>query len=898
MQAPPTNMHAYRRSQVSDRDAWVEDLEGGSTSSSSQPAQSQPEAIVAFNDEDSAVDPFGNKHGVYRRKRGSELRASAQLNSESEHTHSSKSTIFNDKSMLAQFVDKWMQSHWPILLVSSLIFVVLSGAGIALFLVIAGAQEEEQRDNVMDVAKETGAWFAKELDFAILPLFSMAQFATELELFASLPDKIRSPGEPNALPFLPPAPNSTKVLRNVTGVCDQPDLIERFTDIAAAVKHNARMDGILHNIQLAPQGVICLLHPMNNTEDFKDGKSYLDNSGAWGIDLLHDPFHRYIARQSLAGEEIGIVGPRRLFQCPSCGMYFIVRLPVASPTHVINVDGNSYKKWGFTTALINWDALVERSQVHERFKLQGYEFRLTRTDRNYNDETGGYEEEHVVLAESTNFGSKHKEVSTALQTTNNEWVIVIQYDPSNGYMYVVVFIVVLVVAFFISALVYTVLIQKQTQTAMAGIALAEKGKVELERHLTAALAHELRNPLGAIDSALATMPDSIPTEAKELVSSMSLCSNFMQNILNNLLDSRKLEEGKMSLLSNPLSLKQLVEGVHKMMLPAVNSNVKLIVEHDTIPPEKEFVYGDYSRLQQVLTNCVSNSCKYTRTGSITISACWVSSSLPEVQAINNTVAPAQQLDENGKPIKNGSENEDWVQLMCRDTGPGIPKEDQSMLFNRFTTRGGAPGSGLGLAIARQIVDLAGGSIRFESDPTVKPGTDCIVLLPMKVCLDVPQASQSEELEKAGAEDTSPLQEPIQILITDDIKMNRVMLKRRFQKCIAPNCTIKEASTGEAALEICKTEEFDVVIMDQYMQEASGVMVGTDVIIAMRRSRNDAVMIGCSGNDLEDKFASAGADIVWKKPIPTNVEIITSLRKLLRERDERRKRSVVSFDDKV
>ncbi|CAB9503529.1 sensor kinase/phosphatase LuxQ [Seminavis robusta] len=768
---------------------------------------------------------------------------------------------------LKQWTDRWMNSHWPILLVSCLIFVVLAGAGISLYLVVATARDEELRDSILDLAVETGAWFAKELDFAILPLFSMAQFATELDIFADLPDQIKSPGQENALPFIPQAPDVDKAYRNITGVCDQPELVERFTEIASAVKRNAKMDGVLHNIQLAPQGVICLLHPMNNTEDFHDGKSFLDNTGAWGIDLLHDPFHRYIARKSLKGGEVGIVGPRRLFQCPTCGMYFIVRLPVSSRKHNISMSGEEYPKWGFTTALINWDDLVMRSDIHERFRSSGYEFQLTRTDHNFDDETNSYVDDIVVLAASEAFGggSEKHQVSTALQTTNNEWVMTIQYYPNGDVEYIVVVLVAVLVAFFISALVYTVLLQKQTHTAMLGATMAEKGKVELERKLTGALAHELRNPLSAIDSALATMPDNIPDEAKELVASMQLCSSFMSSIMNNLLDSRKLEEGKMELLSNPMSLKVLVQAVHKMMLPAVNSNVKLVADVESLPKEKEWVYGDFSRLQQVLTNLVSNACKFTRKGSITISASWK----------KVAVAPT-------KKSAAGEDDKEWVQLLCRDTGPGIPKEDQANMFNRFTTRGGAPGSGLGLAIARQIVDLYGGSIHFESDPTVKPGTDCVVMLPLEVCREVPQ-QEAPETQKAEVENTAPLEEPLKVLITDDIKMNRMMLKRRFQKCLAPNCVISEAATGEEAVAACEKQQFDCIIMDQYMQEASGVMLGTDTIIALRRAKVDAVIIGCSGNDIEDKFAAAGADVVWKKPVPSNVEIIACLRQLLSAR---------------
>jgi CheY-like chemotaxis protein len=195
------------------------------------------------------------------------------------------------------------------------------------------------------------------------------------------------------------------------------------------------------------------------------------------------------------------------------------------------------------------------------------------------------------------------------------------------------------------------------------------------------------------------------------------------------------------------------------------------------------------------------------------------------------------------------------------------------MFKRFSTRGGAPGTGLGLAIAKQMVDLMGGSIRFDSDPTVKPGTNCVVVLPLKLCEKPPK----EELIHA---DAVPLQEPLSILIVDDAKMNRAMLKRRFVKSIAPNCVVTEAPTGEEALSICERESFDVIVLDQYMEGAGGVLLGTDTAIAMRRSKINSIIVGCSGNDLDDEFRAAGADLVWKKPMPSNSEIIRHLRQEL------------------
>ena len=246
--------------------------------------------------------------------------------------------------------------HLPILLVSFLIFAILAGVGITLNELFSKKQEDDIRNEAMELAVETGRWFSNELDLAILPLFSMAQFATELEIFADLPDKIGQAEQPGSLPFLLNDDGSPSPKRNVTGVCDQPELVSRFTSIASAIKKNAKMEKVLVNIQLAPHGVICLLHPMNNTEDFTNG-TFLDSSGAWGLDLFNYNSNQYIARKSIAQDEISIAGPLSLFQCPTCGLFFIARLPIQYDKHQIVIDGEAYDRWGFATALINWNVL-------------------------------------------------------------------------------------------------------------------------------------------------------------------------------------------------------------------------------------------------------------------------------------------------------------------------------------------------------------------------------------------------------------------------------------------------------------------------------------------------------------------------------------------------------------
>ena len=400
-------------------------------------------------------------------------------------------------------------------------------------------------------------------------------------------------------------------------------------------------------------------------------------------------------------------------------------------------------------------------------------------------------------------------------------------------------------------------------------------------HFSAYFAHELRNPLHAIDSALKSMPDDLPDAALALIEAMQLCTAFMSSIMNNLLDVRKMEEGKMTLNLAPISLEEIINNVYNMLLPSVRPGVGF----STVSKIKanNWVLGDAHRIQQVMTNVVTNAIKYTTSGSIKLILEW---------------------------------EDECVRFECADTGPGIPINEQKKLFERFVQRGGAPGTGLGLAISKHLVNLMGGSIVFFSDPIIKPGTSCVVIIPMPPC-DTP--------DNDGGKDgnTGVIEEQLSFLLIDDVAMNRTMLSRRIKKGIAPNSTITEAPTGEVrfrfifvhflllpsfstqylfvdylqdALKICENQKFDVIVVDQYMEGAGGVMVGTDVVFAMRRMKIDSIIIGCSGNDMNDQFKEAGSDWVWGKPMPSNETTIQQLRSALSSRDKLMMRESRSMED--
>eukprot|EP00529_Nitzschia_sp_RCC80_P003643 CAMPEP_0113485144 /NCGR_PEP_ID=MMETSP0014_2-20120614/24332_1 /TAXON_ID=2857 /ORGANISM="Nitzschia sp." /LENGTH=1072 /DNA_ID=CAMNT_0000378781 /DNA_START=26 /DNA_END=3245 /DNA_ORIENTATION=- /assembly_acc=CAM_ASM_000159 len=943
----------------------------------------------------------------------------------SSSTSSSSSSPSSSSSSSPSPSSKHLLGRTPILLVCTVLFVLLAASSLAIILIQSRNQKLEREEQAYDLAIQTGQFFKEQLDLAILPLFSIAQFAVHLEMFQSLPKQIGEAYESGSLPFVKEQNGDiSSRRRNVTGVCDAPQLVDKFISIATGIKQMSQMDKILVNLQLAPH-----VAPDDNTEDF-DGDMYLDSSGAWGLDLLNDPNMRYIARLSVERETVTVAGPRKLVQCPDCGDYFIARLPIYDPSHtMIGLDGQEYPRWGFATALIDWDRLVEKSGIYEQFDHyshhaawthqssstsssssstsssggdssggsiggnggsdERFEFILTRTDRVFHETSNEYVFSTTVLAESPGYAdgissvsssssssrskSKHSETTVSLETTNNEWEMTVVYWNQDIQRWtIIVSCVCIVVSFLIAWLVFLILNQKQLHSNMVAKTSAQDAQVETERNMTAYFAHELRNPLSAMDCALniietdsrdhedhrgggggdddsssVTTTNTSSTHGtnmnRELIEGMKLSCSLMTSIMQNLLDARKLQENMMELRPQPMSLSKLLAEVRRMMLPLVKPGVHFINENSTTPlnPEHDWVVGDYYRIQQVLTNMITNAIKYTLTGEIRLRAFWTS---------------ARQ-----------------VQIEIIDSGPGIPLEVQPKLFERFVQRGGAPGHGLGLPISKQLVEIMGGTIRFDSDPSVKPGTTCVVVLPLE---PVPTSSGTDANTTHDDDDADALsltsegivvvaganvnnggnnhqrgvaasasstqtstptaasnnnssssiddrrinqkpnrtprnqdpisnksrtantsiniiEEPIRILIVDDIKMNRMMAQRRILKNLAPNAEITLAVNGEEAMEIMTSKKaadttqqhqpmFHIIIMDQYMGESGGVMTGTDTIIAMRRNQVESLIIGCSGNDIDDEFYSAGANIVWGKPLPPDQEMISHFREGLEQ----------------
>ncbi|MCL6754073.1 two-component sensor histidine kinase [Nostoc sp. CCCryo 231-06] len=233
-----------------------------------------------------------------------------------------------------------------------------------------------------------------------------------------------------------------------------------------------------------------------------------------------------------------------------------------------------------------------------------------------------------------------------------------------------------------------------------------KSANQIKSQFLATTSHELRNPLHTIINCIRVVEDSLcdsREEEMEFLKRADETTIHLLNIINDLLDISKIEAGKLSVVTTPIDLRQiLLEVINLQSVNVQQKGLQLKCELDSqaIP-----IKADAPKLRQVLINVIGNATKFTDTGSITIAT--------EIQSSN------------GKS---------QVVVTVKDTGIGIDPTQQHKLFRPFvmvngTTTRQFEGTGLGLAISRNLIELMGGSITLES-AGLHQGTTLKITLPL------------------------------------------------------------------------------------------------------------------------------------------------------------------------
>lgn len=381
--------------------------------------------------------------------------------------------------------------------------------------------------------------------------------------------------------------------------------------------------------------------------------------------------------------------------------------------------------------------------------------------------------------------------------------------------------------------------QQQLQEELRRIAAELSESDRRKNEFLAILAHELRNPLTPIKSAVQLMQltDIAPHEFMGLFDIVDRQVTHMSHLIDDLLDISRISRGKINLRLESCELRQILTDAIESVLPLIETSqhrLHLDVTNQSLP-----VLGDRTRLLQILINLLTNAAKYTQEpGDI-----WVAANVTR----------------------------DEVEITIRDSGIGISQEDQGKVFQMFhqvhsDKLDGHSGLGIGLSLVKSLVQMHNGQISVFSPGLGKGAT-------FRLCLPLHAANRQEV---APASPPASLDEPIEprrILVVDDARGNRVILSRLLRTL---GQEVAEASNGAEGLELARTFKPDMVLSDISMP----VMNGYEMVRLIRQSHPDILIVALSGfgqdSDLDAALA-AGFDKCLVKPVD-----VADLKKLLRK----------------
>ncbi len=360
------------------------------------------------------------------------------------------------------------------------------------------------------------------------------------------------------------------------------------------------------------------------------------------------------------------------------------------------------------------------------------------------------------------------------------------------------------------------------------------------------MSHELRTPMNGIigmtDLALSSELDAERNECLEIV---QFSANSLLTIIDDILDFSKIEARKFSLQTAPFNLRQCVEqGIAALSVRAIEKGLSFTFSPG--PEVPELLLGDASRLRQILINLVGNAIKFTSRGAVSVSV--------------NTV------DRNSKYTT--------LKFRVKDSGIGIPKDKQDLIFDAFTQADGSltrefGGTGLGLTICSQLVALMNGRVWVESE--VGRGSDFYFTakfeLPEKASAC---AGLRPDVTAAGTANSicAPEETPLRILVAEDNPINQRLATRLLEKY---GHQVTVAADGREAIGTLERSnwEFDAVLMDIQMPEMDGLDATKEIRKVESAGARHIPIIALTAHALkrdQERCLAAGMDRHLSKPI--------------------------------
>lgn len=361
----------------------------------------------------------------------------------------------------------------------------------------------------------------------------------------------------------------------------------------------------------------------------------------------------------------------------------------------------------------------------------------------------------------------------------------------------------------------------------------------------ARMSHEIRTPINAVlgmDEMI--LRESTENEIKYYASDIKSSANNLLDIINEILDSAKIESGKMEIVCAKYHMSNILNNLYKMIyVKAEEKGLELIFDVDKNLPLE--YYGDDLRIRQVLMNLLTNAVKYTPSGVVTL-----------------TVSTIKL--ENNKAL---------LRFSVKDTGIGIKSQDIEKLFSEFERIDTAKnryieGTGLGINITVRLLHLMGSELHVQS--VYGKGSTFYFYLEQEIINPEPIGDfrERENVSIEPDECTSYTAPDAKILVVDDNSMNRKVFKGLLKPT---QMKIIEAGSGEECLKLLNQNKFDIIFLDHMMPKMDGLE--TFKIMKENKLCENVPVIMLTANaiiGMREEYLAFGLDDFLTKPIKVDL----------------------------